>query len=35
MALGFRTFILDVTREGEDFDHIAAAFAEAPSFAPS
>jgi alkanesulfonate monooxygenase len=28
-ALGFRTFVLDVPHEAEDFDHIAAAFAEA------
>ena len=34
-ALGFRTFILDVPREDEDFHHIAVAFAEALSSAPS
>jgi alkanesulfonate monooxygenase len=33
MALGYRTFIVDVPREYEDFDHIAAAFSEVRSFA--
>jgi alkanesulfonate monooxygenase len=35
MALGFRTFILDVPCEDEDFDHIGVAFAEAVSLASS
>jgi alkanesulfonate monooxygenase len=35
IALGFRTFILDVPHEEEDFSHIAAAFDEAFSLALS